>query len=97
VGKEMAVGAVIGVAAGLLSGLIAFMWRGNPILGLVMLAAMICTMTVAGLLGAAVPLLLKALGQDPAVGSGVIVTFCTDALGFFSFLGIASLMLEHLV
>jgi magnesium transporter len=97
VGKEMAVGAVIGVAAGLLSGLIAFLWRGNPILGLVLLAAMICTMTVAGLLGAAVPLLLKALGQDPAVGSGVIVTFCTDALGFFSFLGIASLMLEHLV
>jgi magnesium transporter len=97
VGKEMAVGAVIGVAAGLLSGLIAFLWRGNPILGLVLLAAMICTMTVAGLLGAAVPLLLKALGQDPAVGSGVIVTFCTDALGFFSFLGIASLMLEHLL
>ncbi len=97
VGKEMAVGLAVGSAAGLLSGVIAYLWHGNPMMGLVLLLAMVFTMTVAGLLGAAVPLILKALRQDPALGAGVIVTFCTDALGFFSFLGIATLLLRHLV
>ncbi len=59
--------------------------------------AMMITMTVASLLGAAIPLMLKSLGQDPALGAGVLLTFCTDALGFFSFLGIATLLLEHLL
>ena len=55
------------------------------------------TMAVAGLIGASVPLALKALGQDPALGAGVVVTFFTDAFGFFSFQGIASLLMEHLL
>jgi magnesium transporter len=97
VGKEMAVGLTVGIAAGALSGLIVYLWQGNPMMGLVLLLAMVITMTVASLIGAAIPLILKALGQDPALGSGVIVTFCTDALGFFSFLGIATLMMKHLV
>jgi magnesium transporter len=96
VGKEIQVGLVLGVAAGLLSGLIAYLWHGSPAMGLVLLLAMMITMTVAGLLGAGIPLILKALGQDPALGSGVLLTFCTDALGFFSFLGIATLLLGHL-
>jgi len=97
VGKEMAVGMTVGVVAGTLSGLIVYLWQGNPMMGVVLLLAMVITMTVASLIGAAIPLVLKALGQDPALGSGVIVTFCTDALGFFSFLGIASLMMDRLV
>jgi magnesium transporter len=97
VGKEMTVGLMVGVTAGALSGLIVYLWLGNPIMGLVLWMAMMITMTVASLIGAAIPLILKALGQDPALGSGVIVTFCTDALGFFSFLGIATLMLNRLV
>jgi magnesium transporter len=96
VGKEMAVGLTIGLVAGCIAGLLAYFWQGNPFLGAVLLAAMAITMTVAGLLGAGVPLLLKAIGQDPALGSGVLVTFFTDALGFFSFLGIATLMIQHL-
>ena len=96
VGKEMGVGLVIGLTAGVLSGLMAYLWHGNPFMGLVLLLAMMVTLTAAGLLGASVPLVLKALGQDPALGAGVIVTFCTDALGFFSFLGIATLLLERL-
>jgi len=94
--KEMAVGLVVGLCAGVASGIIAWLWHGSPILGLVLFSAMLVTMTVASLLGAAIPLFLKALRMDPALGAGVIVTFCTDALGFFSFLGISSLMLEHL-
>ncbi len=97
VGKELWVGLVIGSVAGILAGLVAYLWQGNPILGLVLLLAMMITMTVASLLGAAIPLMLKSLGQDPALGAGVLLTFCTDALGFFSFLGIATLLLEHLL
>ncbi|MAI79360.1 MAG: magnesium transporter [Deltaproteobacteria bacterium] len=96
VGKEMIVGLTIGLTAGAIAGLIAYLWQGNPWLGGVLLVAMVITMTIAGLLGAGVPLLLKSLDQDPALGSGVLVTFFTDAFGFFSFLGIASLMIHYL-
>ncbi|HIF96089.1 MAG TPA: magnesium transporter [Myxococcales bacterium] len=97
IGKELWVGLVIGSVAGILAGFVAFLWQGNAILGLVLLLSMMITMTMASLLGAAIPLLLKSFGQDPALGAGVLVTFCTDALGFFSFLGIATLLLQKLV
>jgi magnesium transporter len=96
VAKEMAVGLLVGLFAGTAGGIVAWLWHGNPILGLVLFSAMLVTLTVAGLLGAAIPLLLKALRLDPALGAGVILTFCTDALGFFSFLGISSLLLDRL-
>lgn len=96
VGKEMWVGLVIGVAAGLISGGIAYLLHGSLWMGVVLLLAMMVTMVTASLFGAAVPLLLKALRQDPALGSGILVTFAADALGFFSFLGIATLMLERI-
>ena len=53
-------------------------------------------MVVAGLSGAAIPLILRALRQDPALGSGVIVTTFTDVFGFLSFLGLATLLLKYL-
>jgi magnesium transporter len=58
---------------------------------------MLLTLMVAGVLGAAVPLLLKAAGQDPALGSGVIVTTLTDIFGFVAFLGTGTLLLDRLV
>ncbi len=97
VGKEMWVGLVVGATAGLISGGIAFLLHGNIYMGLVLLLAMMVTMVTASLVGAAVPLMLKALNQDPALGSGILVTFAADALGFFSFLGIATLLLDRLV
>jgi magnesium transporter len=97
VGKEMWVGLVVGATAGLISGGVAFLLHGNVYMGIVLLLAMMVTMLIASLVGAAVPLILKALGQDPALGSGILVTFAADALGFFSFLGIATLMLKYLV
>lgn len=97
VGKEMWVGLVVGTSAGIISGLIAYFLHGNVYMGLVLLLAMMVTMVTASLVGAAVPLILKALRQDPALGSGILVTFAADALGFFSFLGIATLMLDRLV
>lgn len=96
VGKEMWVGLVMGSAAGLISGAIAYLRHENAYMGLVLFLAMIVTMVTASLVGAAVPLILKALRQDPAVGSSILVTFASDSLGFFSFLGIATLLLDRL-
>jgi magnesium transporter len=97
VGKEMWVGLVVGMAAGLISGGLAFLLHGNIYMGVVLLLAMMVTMVTASLFGAAVPLILKAMGLDPALGSGILVTFSADALGFFSFLGFATLLLDRLV
>ena len=95
--KELTVGLVIGAATGAVSAGFAYLWFGSPVLGLALVLAMIISMAVAGLLGAAVPLFLKAVHQDPALGSGVIVTTFTDVFAFFSFLGIGSLLLDRLV
>jgi len=97
VGKEMWVGLIVGATAGLISGAIAYLLHGNLYMGLVLLLAMMVTMVTASLVGAAVPLILKALRLDPALGSGILVTFAADALGFLSFLGIATLLLDQLV
>jgi magnesium transporter len=94
--KEVAVGLAIGAATGLAAAAVVWLWAGNPWLGVVLLLAMIANLAVAGLVGAAVPLVLKALKQDPALGSGVIVTTFTDCCGFFAFLGIASLLIGRL-
>jgi len=97
VGKEMSVALAIGIVTGAVAGGLAWLWQGSPYLGLVLLITMILTMAMAGILGAAVPLLLKAMGQDPAVGSGVVVTTLVDLFGFCSFLGIGTLMLDRLL
>jgi magnesium transporter len=95
--KELAVGVAIGGTTGALSAGIAYLWQGNPFLGVALFLAMVITMAIAGLLGAAVPLLLKALNQDPALGAGVIVTTFTDVFAFFSFLGIGTLLLGRML
>jgi magnesium transporter len=94
--REILVGLSIGAVTGLLTAFGAYLWRGSPMLGLVLLLAMILNMVVAGLSGAAIPLLLRAIRQDPALGSGVIVTTFTDVFGFLSFLGLATLLLDYL-
>ena len=71
----------------------AYFWFKIELLGLVIALAMIFNLLVAGLFGALIPLLLKRLDVDPAVGSTVLLTTATDVLGFFSFLGLASLIL----
>jgi magnesium transporter len=97
IGRQAGIGVLLGTCVGLLTGVAAWVWRGNPALGLVLFVSMVLNMTVAGLSGAAVPLLLRALRQDPALGSGVLVTTFTDAFGFLSFLGIATALLHYMV
>jgi magnesium transporter len=96
IGKQFLVGVAVGAVTGALGALVAYYLDDSPIFGLVVFTAMITSMSVAGFAGAAVPLMLKALKQDPALGSGVIVTTFTDAVGFFTFLGIATLFLDRL-
>ena len=93
--KELVVGLALGIAMGFASAAIAYLWHADPIIGIALFASMILTHSVAGLMGAAVPLALKALHQDPALGAGVIVTTFTDAFAFFSFLGIATLLMDR--
>ena len=96
IAKQFGVGMIVGALAGLLAGAVAYVWLGNTMLGLVLFFAMMANMALAGLVGAAIPLALKALGQDPALGSGVIVTGFTDIFGFLCFLGLATALLQYL-
>jgi len=95
-GKELAVGLTIGVVTGGAGALVAWLWQGSPVLGLALFLSMVVAMAVSGLMGAAVPLALKGLRLDPALGSGVIVTTFTDVFSFFAFLGIATLLLDRM-
>jgi len=96
--REIVVGVTMGLMTGLAAGLILWIWKSNLdyglVVGAVMFLSMSLTSTVAAACGASVPLLLKKLGRDPAVGSGVVVTVFTDIFGFFSFLGLATLALS---
>jgi magnesium transporter len=94
--KELAVGLAIGAVTGVASAGAAYLWHDSPLIGLALFLAMVVSMAVSGLMGAAVPLCLKAMRQDPALGAGVIVTTFTDVFSFFSFLGIASVLLERM-
>jgi magnesium transporter len=94
--KEIWVGLAIGIVTGLVAGAVAYGVVGNPWIGAALTAAMVMTMAVTGMMGAAVPLALKAMRLDPALGSGVIVTTFADVFGFFSFLGIGTLLLDRL-
>jgi magnesium transporter len=89
--KELAVGAVNGVAVAVVCAGGVYVWSGSYGLSLVIGAAMVLSMIVAGMAGAAIPTLLSALGQDPAQSSSIILTTVTDVAGFFTFLGLAQL------
>ena len=91
--KELGVATMNGVLWGSLLGAVAYMLYGNVALGGVMALAMVLTLLLAALMGVAIPYLRARLGRDPAVGSSVLITACTDSGGFFIFLGLATLFL----
>ncbi len=86
--KEVLLGLLNGLAVGVVVGAVAYGWKHNPYLGLVAFLAMVGNMVIAGLVGASIPLGLRALGLDPALASSVILTTFTDTLGFFLLLGL---------
>jgi magnesium transporter len=95
-GREVLVGLANGLGAGFLASLVAYLWKGSPLFGLVLGLAMVANMLVAALAGTLVPVALRRLGIDPAVATGVLVTTFTDCFGFLSFLGLATLLLRFL-
>jgi magnesium transporter len=91
--KEAGVALLNGAIWGTLLGAIAYAFYGNVALGGVMALAMILNLLLAALMGVAIPWLRARFGRDPAVGSSVLITACTDSGGFFIFLGLATLFL----
>ena len=89
--RELLVGVLNGLAFALIMGAVAAGWFNVTDLGLVIGLAMVTVLVAAALGGILIPLVLVRLGVDPAVSSGPFVTTVTDVVGFFSFLGIATL------
>ena len=94
--NQIVVGIFNGVAVGVVIGIIAYLWKGMPVLGLVLGLAMIINVFAGTLIGTLIPLSLKWLKADPALGSHIFVTAFTDAFGFFAFLGLATIFLKLL-
>ena len=93
INKELVVGVFNGVLFAVVTGAIAWFWFGRPEIGLVIGAAMVVNLIVAGLSGTLIPLGLERLGIDPAIASSVFLTTVTDVIGFFAFLGLAAAFL----
>ena len=94
--KELAIAGLNGVVWGGIAGLFAWwLYRGSAqggLLGLTMTLAIVLNLLVGAMIAMAVPLVLERSGRDPAIGSSVLLTFSTDSMGFFIFLGLATLL-----
>ena len=96
VGRELLLGLMQGLLLAIAVGFIAYLWKGNFMLGVVLGLAMLGTMVFAGLTGAGVPLVLRWLKMDPAVSAAVFITTFTDIMGLLLFLGLATALLRYL-
>jgi len=94
---EVWVGLVNGLIIGVVTALAAWLWKGNPYLGLVAGLSMVVTLVISGLSGAIIPLTMKKMGFDPAHSSGIVLTTITDVVSFSSFLGLAWLLQGKLI
>ncbi len=95
--KELWLGLTTGAANGLVIAAIAYLWKGQVLLSLILGVALLFNMLVAAVVGTLVPIALKAFRIDPAIASSVIITTFTDVFGFFSFLGLATVLIRFLL
>ncbi|MCP4431995.1 MAG: magnesium transporter [Gammaproteobacteria bacterium] len=95
--KELGVGVLNGIALGILIGIVAWIWKDNAYLGLVIGLALSLNTLIAVSIGGTVPLILKGVGVDPAVAAGPLLTTVTDMAGFFLVLSLASLFMPQLL
>jgi len=91
--KEIFISIFNGMTFAIIMGIIAALWFAKPMLGIVIGLSMVINLFAAGFFGASIPLVLKKFDIDPAVGSTVLLTTVTDIVGFFSFLGLATILL----
>jgi len=95
--KELVLGLTTGAANAAVMMTIAYLWRGQFLVSLILGLALLFNMEVAAAVGVLIPLALKAFRIDPAIASSVIITTFTDVFGFFSFLGLATLLMKFLL
>ncbi len=91
--RESLVGLINGVVFAVVMGVICWLWFDSILLGVVIGAAMIVNLLVAGIAGVTIPVWLEKIGVDPALASGAFVTTVTDVIGFLAFLGLAGVVL----
>ncbi len=96
-GRELLLGMVNGISIGVIVAVIALIWKGTPLLGFVVGSATLLNMICAGIAGVLVPMLMHRLKFDPALASPILVTTMTDTLGYFFYLGLATLLIASLV
>jgi magnesium transporter len=94
--KEWVLGFIKGTVFGSVLGIIAWLWQGNEVLGLVAGTAMFLNFFVASTTGVILPITLRRLGIDPATIAGVFDTMITDLMGFLIYLGLATLLVSKL-
>lgn len=94
--KETGIGIINGIVVGLVTATAAYLWHGNPFLGVVVGLAMFVNLIIAGLAGTTIPLVMRKLGMDPAQCSNIILTTFTDVMGFLLLLGFAVVFQNHL-
>ena len=94
--KEFSGGLISGVSIAVVCAIAVYFWSKSVGLSLVLFLSMLLSVAIACISGALVPIVLKKFGQDPAQSSSIILTTVTDVAGFFSFLGIASLLAKFL-
>ena len=92
--RELAVGIVLGIANGVIVAIVAYLWKGNILLGITVGLTMIFNLALAAALGAFIPLLWHRIGYDPAVASGPLVTTILDILGLFTYFSVATWLFE---
>jgi len=90
---ELTIGGFNGIFWAGVVAAIAYYWFNDLMLGMVFGAAMLIVIFTGALVGTFIPLILKRIGIDPALAGGVVLTTATDAIGFFAFLGLATIML----
>jgi magnesium transporter len=95
--KELWLGLTTGAANAVILATIAYLWKGQLLLAVILGTALLLNMLVAAVVGTLVPIALKVFRIDPAIASSVIITTFTDVFGFFSFLGLATVMMRFLL
>ncbi len=94
--RELIVGVSLGIICGVVISIIAFIWQGSMILGLVVGSSLLCTLIIGTIAGTVIPLILNKFKVDPAVASGPLITTINDILSLLIYFGIATMFLSKL-
>ena len=95
--REIRTGAVMGILCGAIIGIVALVWHGSFMLGVIIGVSMFCAMSIAALMGALTPIVFKRFNIDPAIASGPFVSTSNDITGLLVYFGLATLLLKYLV